>query len=90
MRWALGLALHQVNMTAGARGAALHGVGSAADTDRSCLFNRCSARSITISLVSRRCWLSLTTDTYSERDKFFLKLRVNPAIFSVNFRQFVY
>ena len=45
MRWALGLTFLQVNTTAVLRGAALPGpgAGGAADADRSCLLNRCSA-----------------------------------------------
>jgi hypothetical protein len=86
MRWALGLTFLQVNTTAVLRAAALRdpGAGGAADADRSCLFNRCSARSITIVSRSPVC---AATVIYSERDKFFLKLRVNPTTFSVNRRQ---
>ena len=47
MRWALGLTFVQVNITAASRGAGFRG-GGIVDADRSCRFNRCSARSITI------------------------------------------
>jgi hypothetical protein len=83
MRWALGLTFVQVNTTEASRGAGLRSDGIV-DADRSCLFNRCSARSITIVSRSPVC---APTAIYSERDKFFLKLRVNPTTFSVNRRQ---
>jgi hypothetical protein len=75
MRWALGLTFVQVNATEASRGAGLRSDGIV-DADRSCLFNRCSARLITIVSRSPVC---AATVIYSERDKFFFKLSVNPG-----------
>jgi phosphoenolpyruvate phosphomutase-like protein len=85
MRWALGLTCLHANTTAAPRGACFRGSDKfdATDANRSCRFNRCSARSITIVSRSPLC---AATVIYSERNEFSFKLRVNAATFSVNCR----
>jgi hypothetical protein len=85
MRWALGLTCLHANTTAAPRGACFRGSDKfdATDASRSCRFNRCSARSITIVSRSPLC---AATVIYSERNEFSFKLRVNAATFSVNCR----
>jgi hypothetical protein len=64
----------------------LHGAGMVrADADRSCRISRYSIGSFTVPRPAPCCTI-LANRIYRERDKFFLKLSVNVATFSVNCR----
>src|SRR5215471_10671978 len=86
--WALGLTFLHTNKTTTS---AMVGLGlrrprvvDPADADRTCRLSRYSVVSITVSFLTRSLRYDPAIRIYSERDKLFLKLRVNAATFSVN------